>query len=182
MEMVGFCPVCHDEFRPDIKVCSDCGEKLVLQAEGLGAKGLASRLGPTNREASAGVEDWRTALDALPISSLVPLQTFDSLADLEPVVAALADIELPSRVLVQNGRYILLVLPDALGQAQEALNHSRDNDGEEEADQGFDATAGRYEVCPACGASLPADVKGPCPECGLELSAPPASVNLPDAD
>jgi hypothetical protein len=183
MEMVGFCPLCEDEFRPDIKICSDCGEALVLQAEGLGAKGLASRLAPTNGEHSNRSEDWRTELDSLPVSSLVPLRTFDSLEDLEPGVAALAEIELPSRVLVQNGRYILLVRPDTLGPAQDALHSAHEsNEADADADHGFDASAGRYAICPACGTGLPAEIKSSCPECGLELSAPPASVTVPDAD
>jgi hypothetical protein len=178
MEMVGFCPICKDEFRPDIKICSDCGEELILQAEGLGAKGVSRRA--AGDRPTAEPEDWRTALDSLPISSLVPLRIFDSLADLEPSVAALGDVELPSRVLVQNGRYILLVRPDTLGQAQEALKDASDE--EPEPDPGFDASAGRYAACPACGAALSPDVQGPCPECGLELNVPAASVSLPDPD
>src|SRR6187551_989267 len=107
MEMVRYCPTCDDEFRPDVAVCSDCGGALVLQEEGLGARGAASF--PGGAPAPEGA--WRTALDSLPVSSLVPARAFDSLADLEPAVAAFADLELPSRVLVQNGRYILLVRP-----------------------------------------------------------------------
>ncbi len=44
MEMVRYCPVCDDEFRPDITVCSDCGTTLILQKEGLGAKGVTDTL------------------------------------------------------------------------------------------------------------------------------------------
>ena len=177
MEMVRYCPVCDDEFRPDIKVCSDCGGELVLQAEGVGAKGAMGIHGQPPGDAA----DWRTALDALPVSSLVPARTFDSLDDLEPAVAVLADLQLPSRVLVQNGRYILLIRPESLAETQAAL-HAAAVDADDAADPGFDPAAGRYSDCPACMARLPRDFSGTCPECGLELSGPPGAVSVPDAE
>lgn len=180
MEMVRYCPTCDDEFRPEIKVCSDCGAELILQAEGLGAKGIS--VADAGAEgATASRPDWRTALDSLPTSTLVPARTFDSLNDLEPAVAAFADIELPSRVLVQNGRYILLIHPDTLAQAQAVL-HEAHVDADDHADAGFDPTAGRYSNCPACDTRLPEDFGGACLECGLELSAPSGSVKVPEAE
>lgn len=177
MEMVRYCAVCDDEFRPEITICSDCGGTLILQKEGLGAKGLAA----------AGIEPpvsegaWRTALDSVPASTLVPVRTFDSLADLEPAVAAFAEQKLPSRVIVQNGRYILLIRPDTLGQAQAAL-HSALVDADDSPDPAFDAQAGRYSTCPACETRLSETFSGTCPECGLELSGPPGSVALPEGE
>jgi len=176
MEMVRYCPVCDDEFRPEIRICSDCGETLVLQAEGLGRKGLAAAA--TSGDASG---DWRTALDSLPASSLLPIRTFDSLAALEPAVAAFADLKLPSRVLVQNGRYLLLIRPDALAEAQTAL-HGALVDADDVPDPGFDPTSGRYSNCPACDSKLPEKYGGTCPECGLELSGPSGSVKVPEAE
>jgi len=88
MEMVRYCPACDDEFRPDITLCSDCGGELILQPEGVGA------LGVDGSSSAGSASDWRNALDALPVSSLTPLRTFDSLDDLEPAVAALAEIRL----------------------------------------------------------------------------------------
>jgi hypothetical protein len=177
MEMVRYCAVCDDEFRPEITICSDCGGALILQQEGLGPLGLAA----------AGVEPpvpegaWRTALDALPASSLVPVRTFDSLADLEPAVAAFADEKLPSRVLVQNGRYILLIRRDDLDQAHAAL-HEALVDAEDSPDPSFDANAGRYASCPACETRLPERLEGACPECGLELTSPPGTVVAPEGE
>lgn len=175
MEMVRYCPVCDDEFRPDITVCSDCGGALILQPEGAGAAGAAAASG------EGVVEDWRTALDSIPVSSLTPLRTFDSLDDLEPAVAALAEIRLPSRVLVQNGRYILLVQPDALADAQSAL-HGAAVDADDASPGSFDAAAGRYETCPACETRLGPDFGGTCPECGLELAAPGGDVRVPEPE
>ena len=177
MEMVRYCPTCNDEFRPDITVCSDCGGALVLQEEGLGARG--SSLGRPDAPEGA----WRTALDAVPVSSLVPARAFDSLADLEPAVAALADIELPSRVLVQNGRYILLVRPETLPAAHGAL-HVALVDADDSPDPTFDAKAGRYASCPACNTRLAENFTGACPECGLELTGPGVApnVNVPEAE
>ena len=171
--MVRYCPVCEDEFRPDITVCSDCGASLILQGEGLGASGVSTD------KAGTDVQDWRQALDSLPVSALVPIRTFDSLRDLEPVVAAFADTKLPSRVLVQNGRYILLVHPDTLTDAQSAL-HLAEGDPEEESDPTFDPSTGRYANCPACDTPLPAESNASnCPECGLELSSPSGSASDP---
>lgn len=175
MEMVRYCPACDDEFRPDITVCSDCGGALILQAEGVGARGMAAVSG------EAVLDDWRTALDAFPVSGLTPLRTFDSLDDLEPAVAALAEIRLPSRVLVQNGRYILLVQPEALAGAQSAL-HGAEVDADDATPGSFDAAAGRYETCPACETRLAPDFGGTCPECGLELAAPAGDVRVPEAE
>jgi hypothetical protein len=174
MEMVRYCPVCDDEFRPDIHVCSDCGGVLILQEEGLGAKGVGARPAPESGT-------WRTALDPLPVSSLVPVRTFDSLNDLEPAIAALADLELPSRVLVQNGRYLLLVRPETLAEAQAAL-HGALVDRDDTADPSFDTRAGRYSNCPACETRLAENFSGTCPECGLELSGPGGVVNIPEAE
>jgi hypothetical protein len=176
MEMVRYCPVCDDEFRPDITVCSDCGGALILQEEGLGARGL-SKSGEAHPPSGA----WRTALDAFPASSLVPARAFDSLNDLEPAVAALADIELPSRVLVQNGRYILLVRPESLADAQAAL-HGALVDADDSPDPTFDPKAGRYSNCPACGGRLAENFAGTCPECGLELSGPGGAVVVPEGE
>jgi hypothetical protein len=178
MEMVRYCPACDDEFRPDITVCSDCGATLILQAEGLGARGAAQARAAEDRHVHG---DWRTSLDSVSVSSLLPVRTFDSLSDLEPAVAAFADIELPSRVLVQNGRYILLIHPSTLPAAQAAL-HEAQVDAEDAADTAFDATAGRYSNCPACGAKLSGDLGGACPECGLELTGPGGSVAVPEAE
>ncbi len=173
--MVRYCPVCDDEFRPEITVCSDCGASLVLQAEGLGKNG-----GHPNGQV-ADADEWRTALDALPASSLLPVRTFDSLADLEPAVAALAELRLPSRVLVQNGRYLLLIRPDTVAEAQTAL-HAAAVDADDMPDTGFDATAGRYNSCPACDSRLPEKFSGACPECGLELSGPADGVTVPEPE
>ncbi len=175
MELVRYCPVCDDEFRPDITVCSDCGGPLSLQQEGLGAKGAAVD-GSTARDGG-----WRTALDSTPVSALLPVRTFDSLNDLEPVVAAFADVELPSRVLVQNGRYILLIHPDTLAAAQTAL-HEAQADADDAPHPTFDAAAGHYSKCPACDVRLAGNFNGPCPDCGLELSAPGGSVTVPEAE
>ncbi len=90
-------------------------------------------------------------------------------------------MELPSRVLVQNGRYILLVLPDSLGDAQSAL-HTALVDVDDAPVAGFDAADGRYSACPACQGTLPENFSGACPECGLELSGPPGSVSVPEAE
>lgn len=176
MEMVRYCPACDDEFRPEITVCSDCGGDLTLQAEGLGAKGVATLAPGADR-----VDDWRTALDALPVSSLIPARTFDSLNDLEPAVAALADIRLPSRVLVQNGRYILLIRPENLADAQATL-HAASVDADDATDTSFDATSGQYSNCPACGVEFKENFDGTCPECGLELSTPGGTVTVPEAE
>ena len=183
MEMVRYCPECDDEFRPEITVCSDCGGDLDLQEEGRGAK--ASR--PSSSEGDDGdggaTGGSPLSLDAMPASSLLPVRTFDALGELEPVVAAFAAMAIPSRVVVQNGRYILLIRPDNLAVAQEAL-HSGDGDsGEAEpVASGFDPASGRYANCPACDASLAEDFNGACPECGLELTAPPTAVNVPEAE
>ena len=179
MEMVRYCPACGDEFRPEIQVCSDCGGALILQPEGLGAAGVATASGES--APGQGRDGWRTALDAMPISTLLPIRTFDALRDLEPAVAAFADLELPSRVLVQNGRYILLVHPETLDEAQRAL-HVLNADLEDRLDPAFDATAGRYSKCPACSASLPEASGGICPECGLELNSPAGFVTAPEAE
>jgi hypothetical protein len=176
MEMVRYCPVCDDEFRPDILVCSDCGASLILQEEGVGAKGAAS-----GGEPSAADGDWRTALDAVPVSQLVPARAFDSLEDMEPAIAALADIRLPSRVLVQNGRYILLVRPESLPESQGAL-HKAMVDADDSSDPTFDQASGRYTNCPACDTRLPEKFAGACPECGLELSGPGVEVTVPGAE
>lgn len=181
MEMVRYCPVCDDEFRPDITVCSDCGTTLILQKEGLGAKGVTDTLAAQRGDAGSVHAAWRTALDGLPVSNLVPVRTFDSLNDLEPAVAAFAEIELPSRVLVQNGRYLLLIRPGDVAEAQNAL-HQALVDADDTADPTFDAKAGRYSNCPACGARLAEGFKGECPECGLELSGPGVTVTVPEIE
>ena len=180
MQLVRYCPICDDEFRPEIKICSDCGGDLVLQPEGAG-KGGAATSSSDGTGASAPLGQWRTALDTLPVSSLVPARTLDSLNDLEPAVAAFADIELPSRVLVQNGRYILLIHPDTLAQAQTAL-HAAFVDADDAPDTSFDTASGRYSNCPACGTRLAESFTGSCPECGLELSAPGGSIRVPEAE
>lgn len=176
--MVRYCAACDDEFRPDIIVCSDCGGALILQPEGLGARGARV---PNQAEGSPASDDWRTALDDLPISSLVPVRTFDSLSDLEPAVAAFAAIGLPSRILVQSGRYILLIRPEGLAEAQAAL-HGALVDADDGADPAFDVKAGRYSNCPACDAGFTEEFTGACQECGLELSAPRGTLTVPEAE
>ena len=177
--MVRYCPTCEDEFRAEFTKCSDCGGDLILQEEGLGAAGSPTAL--AHGEPAQG--SWRTALDGAPVSSLVPIKTFDSLEDLEPAVAAFAEVRLPSRVLVQNGRYILLVRPDSLGEAQSALETVHQEEGDDSVlDEGFDAAAGRYATCPACDANLEKNSSGSCPECGLELSGPRSNVSVPEAE
>lgn len=181
MEMVRYCPVCDDEFRPEITLCSDCGSPLILQKEGLGASGVADALAAQRGDPPAAHGEWRTALDGLPVSSLVPVRTFDSLNDLEPAVAAFAEIELPSRVLVQNGRYLLLIRPENLAEAQAAL-HGALVDADDVPDPAFDPRAGHYSNCPACGARLAENFSGTCPECGLELSGPGGAISVPEAE
>jgi hypothetical protein len=181
MEMVRYCPVCDDEFRPEITICSECGSALILQKEGLGARGVAEALAAERGDPASTHAEWRTALDGLPVSNLVPARTFDSLNDLEPAVAAFAEIELPSRVLVQNGRYLLLIRPENLAEAQAAL-HAALVDADDAPDPTFDQRAGRYSNCPACGARLADTFNGTCPECGLELSGPTGTVSVPEAE
>ena len=176
--LVRYCPNCDDEFRPEFTTCSDCGSDLILQEEGLGGAGATDRGDPT-----VAPDAWRSALDSTPVSSLVPIKTFDTLSDLEPTIAAFAGVQLPSRVLVQNGRYILLVGPESLGDAQSALESIHLEEGDDaDLEEGFDAAAGRYTACPACDAKLAASSTSTCPECGLELSGPGASVNVPEAE
>ena len=179
MEMVRYCPVCDDEFRPDVTTCSDCGGGLLLQEEGVGAWGVPAAA--AQGASGASREDWRTALDAVPASGLLPVRTFDSLSDLEPAIASFADRQLPSRVLVQNGRYILLIRPESLGEAQAAL-HGAFVDEDDSPDPGFDAEAGRYANCPACQTRLPESKATCCPECGLELRDPGGSVSVPETE
>lgn len=181
MEMVRYCPVCDDEFRPEITVCSDCGSELILQKEGLGARGVADARAAQRGDPAQVHAEWRTALDGLPVSNLIPVRTFDSLEDLEPAVASFATIQLPSRVLVQNGRYLLLIRPQDVAEAQGAL-HQALVDADDSADPTFDPKAGRYTNCPACGARLAENFKGECPECGLELSGPGVRVTLPEVE
>lgn len=181
MEMVRYCPVCDDEFRPEITICSDCGSALILQKEGLGARGVADELAAERGDPAPVHAEWRTALDGVPVSNLVPVRTFDSLNDLEPAVAAFAEIELPSRVLVQNGRYLLLIRPHDVAEAQTAL-HTALVDADDSADPTFDAKAGRYSNCPACGARLTENFTGECPECGLELTGPGVTVTIPEVE
>ena len=170
--MVRYCAVCDDEFLPEITICSDCGGVLVLQQEGLKGR---------NHDGPLAQGGWRTALDGAPVSALLPVRTFDSLSDLEPAISAFADAELPSRVLVQNGRYVLLIRPDALAEAQAAL-HAAFADADDAPHPTFDAAAGRYSNCPACDTRLVENFSGSCPECGLELSAPGGSVTAPEAE
>lgn len=179
--MVRYCPNCDDEFRPEFTKCSDCGGDLILQEEGVGAAGIRSTT--DHGEPALPPDAWRTSLDSTPVSNLVPIKTFDTLDDLEPAVAAFAAAQLPSRVLVQNGRYILLVRPDSLGDAQSALEAVHQEEGDDaELDEGFDPAAGRYTACPACNAKLEGNSARSCPECGLELSGPAGNVTVPDAE
>ena len=171
MVMVGHCPACGDEFRPDVAVCSDCGGKLTLQEEGHG-----SRETPVESEEEA----WRTALDRLPIANLVPASAFGALDELQPAIAALAEIRLPSRVLVQNGRYLLLVTPSDLARSKEAIEATGQGMDMPE-DNTFDAAAGKYANCPACETRLPDPFDGTCPECGLELSGSPSPIDVPES-
>lgn len=181
MEMVRYCPACDDEFRPDFTTCSVCGTALILQAEGVGASGAPDLT--EHGEPVMALGAWRTALDSAPISSLVPIKTFDSLEDLEPAVGAFSDAQLPSRVLVQNGRYILLVRPESLGDAQTALEAIHLEEGSDaDVEEGFDAASGRYSDCPACDAKLDANSTGTCPECGLELSSPGGTIAVPEGE
>ncbi len=92
-----------------------------------------------------------------------------------------ATLDLPSRVLVQNGRYLLLIRPGDVAEAQNAL-HQALVDADDTADPTFDAKAGRYSNCPACGARLAEGFKGECPECGLELSGPGVTVTVPEIE
>lgn len=179
MSMVRYCAVCDDEFRPEITVCSDCGGPLILQKEGLGAAA-----GAPEGEDDRGKASWRTALDALPVSNLLPIRTFDALRDLEPAVSALAEARVASRVLVQNGRYLLLIRPDDLAGAQQALDvaHADPAELEGPSDAAFDKKLGRYSHCPACGTPLPQESAGACAECGLELSGPSGTVSVPEAE
>lgn len=182
MEMVRYCPECDDEFRPDIRTCSDCGGELVLQEEGLGSQAPA-RLDAAGQPEDPSRPSWRTALDSIPFSDLLPIRTFDALRDLEPAVSAFAGAELPSRVLVQNGRYILLIRPADVAAAQSALQAANLGPPAEASTHGtFDPDSGRYSNCPACGSVLPEDFDGTCPECGLELSTPsePAGEHGPE--
>ena len=180
MATVAYCPACDDEFRPEIKVCSDCGGPLRLQEEGVGAS-LSSDAESHDLDPDAA--DSASSLDALPVSSLVPIKTFDSLTDLEPAVAALAAARIASRVLVQSGRYILLLRPESLGDAQSALEARHLEEGSDsDVETGFDPRTGRYAECPACSAALPASGAAECPECGLELGGPAAEVRVPDAE
>ena len=166
MEMVAYCSNCDEEFRPEIAVCSDCGGQLRVQEEGLGggpSEDEPHQIDPTAAESAS-------SLDNLPVASLVPVKTFDSLTDLEPAVATLAEARIASRVLVQNGRYILLLRPESLGDAQNALEARHLEEGSDrDVETGFDSATGRYSECPACKAPLPATAIAECPECRLEL-------------
>ena len=179
MALVGYCPNCDDEFRPDVKICSDCGGPLTLQEEGLGAS--APETG--DHSLDADVSRTANALDGMPISALVPVKTFDSLDTLEPAVVTLADAGIPSRVLVQSGRYILLLRPDTLAAAQAALEAVHLEEGSDaDIEGGFDEQVGRYSQCPACAAKLSLSSLTECPECGLDLGGRPTEVRLPEAE
>ena len=86
-----------------------------------------------------------------------------------------------SQSWVQNGRYLLLIRPDTLAEAQAAL-HGALVDADDTADPAFDAASGRYSNCPACDARLPENFSGRCPECELEFSASGGPVTVPEAE
>ena len=171
MQLVGYCPVCGDEFRPEIATCSDCGGPLIVQEEGLGSQDVRPR--------PDGEEAWRTVLDTVSIAALIPLGAFGALDELEPAVGALAEIHMPSRVLVQNGRYLLLVRPSDLARSKEAVEVTVGGMGVPEH-AAAEPPIGTYSQCPACDAALPEDFDGSCPECGLELGGTPSPIDVSD--
>lgn len=177
MTLVRYCVNCDDEFRPDIQVCTVCNSPLILQEEGLGA--------PADREATVETSLQGNELDSWPLESLRRVASLASIEEAESAIAPLAQANIPSRILVQNGVYIVLIRPEDMTKAAEIAHAAAQAvlDVNATVDPSFDATALRYKQCPACQASL-SSAATECPECGLQLGsgdATPADLGQEDA-
>lgn len=151
--LVKHCPECREDYMPHVERCADCGGDLV-----------------TRDDEAAPEADAHDS--ALPPGEYHLLLASDRAAELDPLVARLAEAGLPAKVEVARGGqgFHLKVRNEERARAAELLRDVLgDMAGREAAlERHFDAERGGYTACPACEAWLPAGAKE-CPECGLLL-------------
>lgn len=163
--LVKHCPECREDYMPHVECCADCGAALVT------------------RDDEAPAEDEHES--PLPPGEYHLLLTSDRVAELDPLVARLAQAGVPAQVTVSGrGRGFELrvrheeraraveLLHDVVGAAAAAVA---------ELERHFDDERGGYARCPACDHSLSAGAVE-CAECGLLLGGEPPSCERCGAD
>ena len=158
------CPRCHEEYRPDVVTCADCGDALEDWDD------EASE----TEAAGAGQEEAEEDL-----TGFEPLFSAGIVGELTPVADRLITAGIECRIRdIRRGSYVhgyRLLVPST--EAARALSLTSEMIGPETgvsvlrgSETGFDPERG-YEICPACGAALPAGAAD-CPGCGLPLAQP----------
>jgi hypothetical protein len=156
-----YCPVCEDEFRPDILRCSDCGGELVDRDDAEGVTDLGE---PETGEPAPEPEP--------PASALRSVFTCIDSTSLKEAAALLGDAGIPFRATGDATGFRVLVLPAYQSDALTALAVLHGPVGDDTATAGDPGPAphGEAIACPACGAEVPASASE-CAECGLVLGA-----------
>jgi hypothetical protein len=167
---VRVCPECHEEYRPEIVSCADCGVVLVDADDEAPRPRLSPA--PAAPDGDAGEEEEEPAR-VLYFSNA-------SARDLTPLADALVGAGMRFRIVAEGSRYTQYQLagPEAEAEAARRLlapvaaSHPELglrmpapplSEAEAEAERA-------RATCPACEAHLPPDSRE-CPECGLSLYA-----------
>jgi hypothetical protein len=160
---IRYCPSCHEEYRPDIVSCADCGALLEDRDDEASSQTAAEQApaAPSERDIPEGYE---------------PVHTTRELGALPPLADALVAAGIDCRVRdAQSGPYVvyrLLVHGEKRAAAAALIEASL----HPHVDAEFDPERG-YARCPACDTPLsPGAVE--CSECGLPLAA--TEVTCPD--
>jgi hypothetical protein len=146
-----YCPNCHDEFRPDIVLCSDCGGELEDRYDEQDAE---ERRDPDAAppEPEAPPEEYRPVFGCMESAAL------------KEAAASLAAARIPFRATGCSTGFQLLVREADQSAAATALQGREGVLGvPDDAEPSVGAEGG---ACPACGTAVPAAALE-CPECGL---------------
>ncbi len=163
-----YCPRCNDEYRPDIRICAECGVEL-LSGRQMQAMLEERRQGRAGRSMQIGPDEELVDVRRGPVLQVKELQVL------------LGERGIPSLVVGEGGKgcgkgccgtdLLLRVRPEDAPEVARILEEEYvRGTALVEHDTSFAHavfnTAAEQATCPACGCTFPTTTTT-CPECGL---------------
>lgn len=167
--LLKYCPVCHDEYRAEIKMCAGCEVELVTGQEfiALQQEGMREKNG---RSMELSLDDERVNLRSGSLQNMKQLQLILA-QEMIPSLLVGEDENCGKgccgsvfllQVRLQDSQEALRILKKEFEQSTSLQEHDLSN-----ADAVFDQEA-HMTTCPACGHCFAPSVLV-CPDCGLEF-------------